>query len=439
MYFHIDCTMYTPHILSMMVLIFHLVGESQGRYPYPWFQGIKLQGKTPTAYNKATTEKESVRSNLVVMNSRPTIGGKKAWILMWKKKYKQSRKLQRKINVAIPKSHSTNRNSNDILGLNIPTDPPLDANTVCKTYPLSKEQYRICVKYPDVTASAIQGIQIAIHECQHQFKAHRWNCSTLEFKNKNPQSSALLHKGFRETAFAFAISSAGVTHQVAKACSLGKLRSCGCDNNVYGKTRQFNWGGCSHNIDFGEYFGKRFLNAKEKANDIQARINIHNNRLGRLIVTRHVRRLCKCHGVSGSCELKTCWKAAPEFRYVGVKLKKKYDKALKVDATNNARGKILPVKSTYRSKRSPYTMELIYFEKSPTFCDPDPSVDSSGTTGRICNKTSTGIDRCDTLCCGRGYDMLRVTRIERCHCKFHWCCYVKCKKCESTKWVTVCK
>ncbi|KAL4217417.1 Protein Wnt-10a [Mactra antiquata] len=327
--------------------------------------------------------------------------------------------------------------SNDILQLNIPKDEPvIDPNTICKTFPdLSMKQYRLCSKYPDVTASAIQGIQIAIHECQHQMKENRWNCSSLEKKNKNPHSSPMLKKGYRESAFAYALSSAGVTHQVSTACSMGKLKSCGCDMSMQGQVKdKFEWGGCSHNVEFGENFARKFTRARESGRDIHARINLHNNRAGRIVILKNVRKQCKCHGMSGSCEIQTCWKVSPEFRVVGEILKDKYEKANRVNISN---------KTDKRSKRrlvkKQKNSELVYYEKSPNYCDPNPKVDSPGTTGRFCNKTSDGVGNCDTLCCGRGYNTLKVKRTERCNCKFHWCCYVVCQTCVYNEWVTVCK
>lgn len=201
-----------------------------------------------------------------------------------------------------------------------------------------------------------------------------------------------------------------------------------------GKVRNWEWGGCSHNVDFGEHFSKKFLDSKEKrSKDIHAKINLHNNRAGRLAVIRNVNRKCKCHGMSGSCEMQTCWKATPDFKEVGNRLKRKYRSARKVDVLNK-------VKTHYKKIRK-YTRktDLLFYEQSPNYCDPNPEVDAPGTSGRLCNKTSSGVDNCETLCCGRGYNTLRVRRTERCDCKFHWCCYVVCQTCEYNEWVTVCK
>lgn len=57
------------------------------------------------------------------------------------------------------------------------------------------------------------------------------------------------------------------------------------------------------------------------------------------------------------------------------------------------------------SKRLPVAKgDLVHIHKSPNYCVQDPVKGIPGTQGRECNKTSTGPDSCDLLCCGRGYN-----------------------------------
>lgn len=57
----------------------------------------------------------------------------------------------------------------------------------------------------------------------------------------------------------------------------------------------------------------------------------------------------------------------------------------------------------------------------------------------MCNLTSRGMDSCEVMCCGRGYDTSRVTRMTKCECKFHWCCAVRCQDCLEALDVHTCK
>lgn len=145
-------------------------------------------------------------------------------------------------------------------------------------------------------------------------------------------------------------------------------------------------------------------------------------------ILTHMRVECKCHGVSGSCEVKTCWRAVPPFRQVGHALKEKFDGATEVEPRRVGSSRALVPRN---AQFKPHTDEdLVYLEPSPDFCEQDMRSGVLGTRGRTCNKTSKAIDGCELLCCGRGFHTAQVELAERCSCKFHWCCFVKCRQCQ---------
>lgn len=100
---------------------------------------------------------------------------------------------------------------------------------------------------------------------------------------------------------------------------------------------------------------------------------------------------CKCHGVSGSCTMKTCWKTLPPFRVIGDSLMKKYDRSRRVVATPASKGLRLTLRRGRSAKPvAPRRSELVFLEPSPNYCERDLSIGSLGTVGRMCNRTSKG-------------------------------------------------
>ncbi|XP_071945621.1 protein Wnt-4-like [Antedon mediterranea] len=311
----------------------------------------------------------------------------------------------------------------------------------CDNLPgLINKQVQICKRNAEVMKSVSGGAVNAIHECQFQFANRRWNCSTIDAHN-NAVFGNVLENGTREAAFVHAISSAAVAHSVTRACSSGGLLKCGCDRTISGTSDEgFTWSGCSDNVDYGIVFSQSFVDSREKKNKMKFDrylMNIHNNDAGRRVIEENMRTECKCHGVSGSCEMKTCWRAMPTFRSVGEKLKEKFDGATEVvEVRDKKRKDLRPADKNFK----PYThTDLIYLVPSPDFCNPDYSTGSLGTKGRECNRTSKAMDGCDLMCCGRGFDTYQETITERCSCKFHWCCYVECKQCTKTIEIHKCK
>jgi len=75
-----------------------------------------------------------------------------------------------------------------------------------------------------------------------------------------------------------------VSHAIARACSEGKLSSCGCDKRYRGVSNAgWQWGGCSDNIHFADQFSRKFVDAGEKGRDFRTVVNLHNNEAGRTV------------------------------------------------------------------------------------------------------------------------------------------------------------
>ncbi|OXB56667.1 hypothetical protein ASZ78_003958 [Callipepla squamata] len=249
---------------------------------------------------------------------------------------------------------------------------------LCGSIPgLVPKQLRFCRNYIEIMPSVAEGVKLGIQECQHQFRGRRWNCTTID--DSLAIFGPVLDKG--------------------------------------------------PPIRYSENLHKKVGNP---------------NSLGiilRKTILDHMHLKCKCHGLSGSCEVKTCWWAQPDFRAIGDYLKDKYDSAseMVVEKHRESRGWVETLRAKYALFKPPTERDLVYYENSPNFCEPNPETGSFGTRDRTCNVTSHGIDGCDLLCCGRGHNTRTEKRKEKCHCIFHWCCYVSCQECIRVYDVHTCK
>nr|CAB3267758.1 Wnt14/15 [Phallusia mammillata] len=345
------------------------------------------------------------------------------------------------------------------------------ARRMCNNFALTASQLKKCRRDPGMPQVLSEATHIAAAECQYQFRYEKWNCSLGSSRIK------MLDKGTKETAFLYSISSAGLTHTVARACANGYLTRCSCEANYPGvpKNQAWMWGGCGDNVRYAARFVRKFLRSRHRNKDVRARVNQHNSDVGIRIVKSNVGQACKCHGVSGSCTTETCWRKMVPFDVIGKKVKRAYDKAVKVGGVNNANGvpnlirrgrapnKRLAVTTQLQLQRvrqhnanvnnrpnhtpppqenpkqrknaligNPKNKEMVFLESSPSYCSKTKY--SLGTKGRICNKKKD----CDRICCGRGYTThVRIIR-RSCNCQVQWCCYVQCAVCTDRKVINTC-
>lgn len=98
------------------------------------------------------------------------------------------------------------------------------------------------------------------------------------FSSTSPDPSAT---AFKETAFLLAVSSAALTHALAKACSSGRMERCTCDDSPGIQHREaWQWGVCGDNLKYSTKFLKKFLGQKRVSKDLRALVDAHNINVG---------------------------------------------------------------------------------------------------------------------------------------------------------------
>uniref|UniRef100_A0A336LHT8 Protein Wnt n=1 Tax=Culicoides sonorensis TaxID=179676 RepID=A0A336LHT8_CULSO len=271
----------------------------------------------------------------------------------------------------------------------------------CKYIHGSKKQNHQCRRDSGLPETIKEANLLATKYCEEQFRYDRWNCS-IETKGKKN----LFKKVNLNITLQYNLTA--LSHSVARACADGRMMKCQCANERrQDQTKSsWRWGGCSDNV-------------------------------GIITVMSNLEDKCKCHGVSGSCSMRTCWRKLNGFNITVNVLRQKYFEAKRKIRTSKTkkRNTLIPFQSkigqtpkfkTELISTSPFIDQLLsyhslyYLEPSPTFC--------STTKGRQCLHP----ENCNMLCCGRSFTTREVKTKEKCKCRFknNQCCQVVCDYCE---------
>ncbi|XP_029064593.1 protein Wnt-11 isoform X5 [Monodon monoceros] len=233
---------------------------------------------------------------------------------------------------------------------------------------LVSAQVQLCRSNLELMHTIVHAAREVMKACRRAFADMRWNCSSIELA---PNYLLDLERGTRESAFVYALSAAAISHAIARACTSGDLPGCSCGPVPGEPPGPGNrWGGCADNLSYGLLMGAKFSDAPMKVKKTGSQANklmrLHNSEVGRQALRASLEMKCKCHGVSGSCSIRTCWKGLQELRDVAADLKTRYLSATKVvHRPMGTRKHLVPKDLDIRPVKD---SELVYLQSSPDFC-----------------------------------------------------------------------
>lgn len=159
------------------------------------------------------------------------------------------------------------------------------------------------------------------------------------------------------------------------------------------------------------------------------------------VVSDNMMLSCRCHGFSGSCAVKTCWRELPTYYQVGDILKVKFDHALHVSTDDSGPQAVLVAYDELQDVHYPAPFSsLVYLESQENYCSsgnftqnreclPRDLLDAQRRGEVKAQAGSEYFPPCEDFCCSGEYEVVEMEVVETCNCRFMWCCNVICEIC----------
>uniref|UniRef100_A0A0M3I307 Protein Wnt n=1 Tax=Ascaris lumbricoides TaxID=6252 RepID=A0A0M3I307_ASCLU len=205
---------------------------------------------------------------------------------------------------------------------------------------INNETYRVISEDSALVTILREAIHDALIECAYRSHAHRWNCEV----DGNPRSAlfpSLTYYGMssREYAYFLALSTASAVRSIARACAMGRLRSCSCDPSKAGPLladQRDIWANCanrigSDNLRYAVKISKRLIDRQFSClfPITISHIFLHNIAVGRTVRCYFtnfflkfgsrvkLKTKCDCVSAFGSCLRRRCSARVEELSQIG--------------------------------------------------------------------------------------------------------------------------
>nr|CAI5835353.1 unnamed protein product [Callosobruchus analis] len=302
-----------------------------------------------------------------------------------------------------------------------------DRKGICRWLKELKHQSRLCKRRKGLAEIIKATRELTLNSCTHHFQYEQWPCLRLK---------RVFKKVYRETAFVYSLTTAAFMWLVARACAAGMLQDCACAETARKPSTGhahlnvsaggWRWGGCGDNTKFAKRMTSKFFQLKKRGDKTQ-NILKYSSEVGVKTVIRSEQKVCKCHGLSGSCTYRICFKRLQPFAVITEHLKSRYHSAERITSDNDLWRP--PNQKEWHEEEKVTPDTLRYLDTGPNWCQ--------FTVGRRCKDT----DNCATLCCGRGIRLERTTITEPCRCRWRndTAYQVICEQCDKEETVYHCQ